>query len=41
MVIIPEYERGDPTPYKYKPNFKDLRDPELLEYITDDLYLRT
>ena len=32
-------EEGDPTPYKYEPNFASMNDSALWSYIEDDTYL--
>ena len=37
-VEIPEEERGDDSIYEYAPEFENLDDEELLQYVEDDIY---
>ncbi len=37
-VEIPEEERGDDSVYEYAPEFENLDDEELLQYVEDDIY---
>jgi hypothetical protein len=38
VVDIPEDEVGDPEEYVYQPEFDDLGDEELLDYVKDNVY---